>query len=214
MLYFLPLEYQNADTSAYEVGFSLPSTGGFKEQGTRVTVADGWGTIQTPYYTTPVPCLRVRSEIHEIDSVTLDSITIGLPRDMVDYKWLVNGDHYPALWVSSAVIADSEIMTSVKYRDKYIPALNPTDSTTASVSSVKNIADSVSVYPVPAADGIVHLSVPAGWATFVVEVFDMQARAVAVYTNERDLDLHHLPAGQYVARVTSQDKIAFVRIVR
>jgi hypothetical protein len=212
--YFLPLAYNNTDSSDYALDFSLATFGRLKEKGYRKTVVDAWGTIQTPYYTTPVRCLRVRSEIHEIDSISFSGTTFGLPRVSVEYKWLVKGDHYPALWVTGNVLAGREIISSVKYRDKYIASLNPHDSISVHVKNVAEVKEGITAYPVPAINGKVTLTVPADWKTFVVQVFDAASKEVAVFNNERELNIQALAAGQYIARIVSGDKVAFVRIVK
>ena len=210
--YFLPLGYTNADSSDYSLSFSLASLGGLKEQGYRKTTVDAWGTIQTPYYTTPVNCIRVRSEIHEIDSISFSGNSFGIPRNSIEYKWLVKGDHYPALWVTSNVLLGNEIITSIKYSDKLPP--NPDATLPSVVSNVSGAQATVAAYPVPAGNGKVTLSIPADWNMFFVQLFDAQSKEVATFTNERELNIQNLPAGQYIARVICGEKQAFVRIVK
>ena len=209
--YIFPLTYGNVDSNNYELDISLLTYGALKEAGYRKTTVDGWGTITTPYYTTPTPCIRVRSEIHEVDSITISGFPLGIPRNTVEYKWLVNGDHQPALWVTSNVLLGAETVSTIKYRDR-LPVVPP-DTTTA-VRNVQNETTTVSAYPNPSASGVFTLSIPKGWTNYQVAVYDVQSRLVATQQNEPVINIQSLPAGNYVARVLCGDKMAFVPIVK
>ncbi len=215
-VYYFPLAYGNiADTSVYAVNTTIPLLGTWVQTGIRYTVVDGWGTIKTPYYTSPVNCIRVRSEKVETDSVNAFSQVIKFPVHTVDYKFLVNGQHYPALWVTTTVIddtsaqTDSENVTAIRFRDVYRDSLHP--------NSVSNIASSISVlnaYPNPAADGKVYLDIPASWVSFSVDVYDMQGKLVNTSSNKRELNLQSLSKGNYIGRVSSGDNTGLVRIAK
>lgn len=209
--YDFPLTYGSQDSNNFVLNIAIPTLGGIKETGYRKTRVDGWGTITTPYYTTPVNCIRVRSEIHQIDSIPLGTFNIGFPVNTVEYKWLVNGDHYPALWVTSNLGfgGGNEVITSVRYRDEY--------RDTANVNKVANIAPSISVIkavPNPTINGTVNLEVPDSWQKFEVEVFDMQSKRVACFHNERQIDISALPAGNYAGRITSGNQTGYVLLVK
>lgn len=208
--YYFPLAYGNNDSTDYSLNFSLATVGGMKQSGYRKSRVDGWGTITTPYYTSPVSCIRVRSEIHEIDSITFSSTTFGFPRNSVEYKWLVNGAHYPALWVTSTVTGGTETITSIKYTDSvrsFTPPIN-------GVTTLGQSTNYINAYPNPSISGLVQLELPADWKTFDVELFDVQSRVIATCKNERQINMGGLPAGPYFVRVTCGDKTAFARIVR
>ncbi len=206
--YLFPLNYHDNDSTPFELNFGLASMGGMKQKGYRKTRVDGWGTITTPYFTTPVNCIRVRSELIEVDSISMDSLSFGIPRTTVDYKWLVNGEHYPALWISAISIGGFEIVTSARYRDRYRPELN---------TKVKNLtADKADVfaYPNPCTEGWVRFEIPNDWKSYTIELFDVQGKSVAAYRNKRHLDVSLLPTGNYIARVTSGGSTAYIKIVR
>jgi Secretion system C-terminal sorting domain len=207
--YFFPLNYMNNDSAAYALSITLPTLGSLKQIGYRKSRVDGWGTITTPYYTTPVNCIRIRSEIHEIDSISV--IPIPFPRNSVEYKWLVNGDHYPALWVTSNLTPLGETISSIKYRDNPLPDTTPVNN---GVRNVDNTPLMIDAFPNPAANGKLTISVPADWKSFDVELFDVQAREVAVFRNERELNISALPAGQYYGRVTSGSNVGYLKFVR
>ncbi len=204
--YTFPLAYGHTDSFNYKLPINIPTIGGITQAGYRKTVVDGWGTISTPYYTTPVNCIRVRSEINEIDSIDFSGTSFGLPRNSVEYKWLVNGDHFPALWVTSSVIGGNEVITNIRYRDHIV------DKTV--VPNTGNADANVSAYPNPSLNGIYTLSIPSGWGNFHVDVFDMRSAMIASQDNNSVINLQSLPAGNYVARVISGTNLAFVPLVK
>jgi hypothetical protein len=209
--YFFPLNYLNQDSSKFRLNITIPTLGGIDETGYRITRVDGWGTITTPYYTTPVNCIRVRSEVHQIDSIPLGPIKIGFPITTVDYKWLTNEDHYPALWVSSNVNPDgSETVTSIRYRDNPIADSN----TVNKVATISPEIAEIKALPNPSVNGVVSLTIPMGWKNFRVELFDMQSKEVASFNNEREINISSLPAGDYLARIISGSSTAYVKIAR
>ncbi|MFI5196199.1 MAG: T9SS type A sorting domain-containing protein [Chitinophagales bacterium] len=204
--YFFPLTYgNNTDSADYLLHMGLTGTNSIKQAGYRKTRVDGWGTITTPYFTTPVNCIRVRSEIHEIDSITLTAFTFGIPRNTVEYKWLVNGEHYPALWVTSNVTGGTETITTVRYRDTLQGA---------GIVNEKLAIYEITAFPNPAANGIVTLGLPADWKTFQVEVFDIQSKQVAAFNNEREINIRSLSAGRYFVRITSGSKVGYAMVTR
>jgi len=205
--YSFPLTYGSSDSNNYFLNVSLLTAGGLKEMGYRKTRVDGWGSITTPYYTTPIHCIRVRSEIHEIDSIAISGTNLGIPRNTVEYKWLNVIDHHPALWVMSNMVGGTEIVTSIQYRDK----LRNTGITSPAAQKDE---EKITAYPNPAPNGIFTLQVPEAWQTYHVDVFDMQSRVVLSQDNERMINISPLPAGSYVARVLCGTHVAFVTIIK
>ena len=211
--YFFPLTYASTDSSDFKLNITVPSLGGIKETGYRKTRVDGWGTITTPYFTTPANCIRVRSEIHQVDSISISTFTFGLPVYTVEYKWLVNGEHYPALWITTNVNATTgaETVSSVRYRDSY------RSIDTSAVNGVAQVNNNIAVlkaFPNPAINSTVTIEVPSAWKTFTIDVYDMQGKAVGSYANVRDLNIGQLPAGQYMARVTSGSNVGYVQFAK
>jgi hypothetical protein len=205
--YFFPLDFNDFDSSTFRLAYSLTGIGSFSQQGTRKTTVDGWGTIQTPFYTTPANCIRIRSEVEEVDSISFSGQSTGIPRHTIDYKWLVNGQHYPALWIVTNVIAGQEVPSFVRYKDSYHA---PTLSVGQSAASVRVLE----AYPNPAADGIVTLNVPSGWTTYSVELFDLQGRLAMHTANTAKINMLGLTSGQYIIRVTAGNEIGYVRVTR
>lgn len=209
--YFFPLAYHNVDSSNFSLTIGLSGTASLKQTGYRKTRVDGWGTIATPFHTTPVNCIRVRSFIHEIDSVDFSGFPFTIPRNTVEYKWLVNGEHYPALWVTSSKTdaneyGGTELITSIRYRD-IARAL------TTNVPG-EPLRGTVKAFPNPSADGKVTLELPADWKTYSITIYDQSSKAVMTLANRADVDLSRLPAGMYVAQVVHNADVVYAQIVR
>ena len=204
--YYFPLTYPHTqDSSNYLLNVTVPGLGNLKQTGYRKTRVDSWGTITTPYFTTPVSCIRIRSEVHEIDSITVTLLgtTIGFQRNFVDYKWMTNSAHYPALWVT--VNLASGKTTSVTYKDA---------ARRLAVANVSNPLVAIKAYPNPVINGLVNLEIPADWKNFRVELFDIQSRSVATFNNQKVLDIQSLSSGSYMALITCGDKHGYVQLVK
>jgi hypothetical protein len=149
----------------------------------------------------------VRSEIHEIDSINF-GFPIGFPRNTVEYKWLTNSDHYPALWITTNVTGSMENIVNVRYRDA-------ARSLTTGVSNTQtNGATEIKAIPNPSVNGIVQLDIPSSWKGYTVELFDMQAKLLSTTSNQQVVDLQNLPVGNYIARVTSGSNFSYVKLVK
>jgi len=205
--YFFPLTYLRSDSSTYAYSLTIPGLGSIKFTGYRKTRVVGWGSITTPYYTTAINVLMVRSETHEIDSVHYSTTALGIPRNTVDYKWIANGEHYPALWVTANIIAGGEKVTNVQYRDVVRHGLLSVNNTTKPQSKLN-------IYPNPATNGTVRVQVPADWSNYITEVFDMQGRAIATSYNTPEINVSSFASGHYIVRVSSGANIAFGEIVK
>lgn len=206
--YFFPLNYGNPeDSTDFKLSVSLATVGSMKQQGYRKTRVDAWGSITTPYFTTPKNCLRIRTEINEIDSVTISPLpAVGIPRRSVDYKWLVPGEHYPALWITANIVGGNETITTVRYRDAYKPSAIQEAGNKATLTVLRAI-------PNPATQNI-RIQLPVVSGEYVVEVFDMQGRLLATQKNDATLDIVALPAGSYIARVSYEQSVGYASFIK
>jgi hypothetical protein len=100
VVYKLPLEFGNADSSNASGDIGLAGFGYIGIDRKRVNEVDGWGILTTPYGTFDV--LRLKSEVFESDSVYIDSLGFGqaLERNYIEYKWMANGIIAPLLQVT------------------------------------------------------------------------------------------------------------------
>jgi hypothetical protein len=179
------------------------------QKGYRKTTVDGWGTIVTPFFSQPVDCIRLRSEIHEIDTISTSipiPFQIGIPRNTVEYKWLAKNEHYPVLWITTTLVAGNETVTAVRYRDYYRPGL-------LNVAN-NSITSSLIAYPNPSVDGKVTITIPADWKEYTIEVYDMQSRKVLSANNTPSLNMQELSKGNYLGVVNHNGAADFVVLTR
>jgi len=106
--YKFPLTINSpADSSVSSYSQSLLTLGYLKIYRKRVNKVDGWGTLITP--SGSFQTLRVKSVVHEEDSIYLDTINAGIPivRNYTEYKWLGNGHGAPLMQVTSEGILNT-----------------------------------------------------------------------------------------------------------
>lgn len=136
VIYKYPVQYGNVDSSASGYSVSLPNLLYYGVNRNRVNEVDGWGTLITPSGTYNV--LRLKSTIHEHDSVYLDTLGFGYGFNVpaqVEYKWLGQGEGEPLLQINST----GGIVTSVVYKGINLTGIH---------SQVKNNFDFIP-YPNP-----------------------------------------------------------------
>jgi hypothetical protein len=112
IIYRFPLAIGNLDSSQSSYEISIPGlgyTGGWKK---RVNLADGWGTLITPFGSFEV--IRIKSEIIQYDSIYIDSLGFGLPvtREYTEYKWLGQDFGVPL-----CTVVDDGIIPTISYID-------------------------------------------------------------------------------------------------
>lgn len=202
-IFMFPLNYLDYDTSKYSLTIGVTGVGTIKQVGVRRTRVDAWGTIVTPYITTPTNCIRVRSVVDGIDSISAGSLVFAVPRKVVEYKWLINGQHYPALFVTTNVTGATERISSVRYRDV-------ARVITSGVAEAQPRLLPVKVYPNPTT-GMVHFDVPVQQG-LVISLYDVMGKCVATQINANDLQLNGLPAGKYIAQIASQDGVLYASV--
>lgn len=138
--------------------------------------------------------------------------SIGVPRNSVEYKWLVNGEHYPALWVTTAMGPGGETINSIRYRDNLVPI--DTTVKESVVTQVKPNIVTLKAYPNPVINGTVNIDLPATWHDYTIDIYDMQSRLIATFSNSKQLDVRSLPQGQYLARVVCGNNTGYAQIVK
>ena len=118
--YQFPLNYDDHDTSTYDVTINIPTIGGIRMIGTRINIAEGWGTLMTPYDT--VSALKIKTYTNEIDSVNISLLPFpfAIPRNTVIYKWLSNTEKIPVLEVTGTESGTGTFTaTQIRYRDRF-----------------------------------------------------------------------------------------------
>ena len=143
-IYKFPLTVGRRDSCSFAGSLSLATLGGFIQSGYRITTVDGWGTIKTPFG--QFDCIRVKSVIKEVDSLSVSGFNIPIPNNRTEYRWLAKGEKFPILEV---VVTTGALgvggTTSVRYKDSYRPELfvNNANFTTSKINAT--ITDTVNL---------------------------------------------------------------------
>jgi len=204
--YYFPLAYgKPQDSSKFSLNMLLPSIGGMIQGGYRLTKVVGWGTIKTPYFTSPQNCILIRSEIHGVDTLVTGTSFSPSPYVQIEYKWLIKGEHYPAMWLLFFDSSESDISGYTFMDGQRTDLRNIT---------VKPEIVMLNAFPNPAVSGITHLEIPQAWQEFSVKVYDMQGKLAAVFNDEKELHLESLPSGQYLVCVISGMNRGYVKIMK
>lgn len=123
-IYEFPLKYNNKYSNDFAakipITLTLVPVGDFFITGNRTTEVDGWGKITTPY-ADEVDCIRIKSVIEEVDSISISSlnINIGIPTKRVEYKWLSTSERIPILEISGTEVLGNFVPTYIRYRDTF-----------------------------------------------------------------------------------------------
>jgi hypothetical protein len=175
----------------------------YKKQGYRITEADGWGTITTPYGT--ASCLRVVTTQYSMDTITISALPagfnkFGFPNYMRSYQWLTTSEKIPYLEVMGNVVAGNFTPTQVRYRDvaRVITAM-PEES----------FNPVISVFPNPAVDELTITT--AQQETLSIEITDLQGKRVRQMSaegsgpvNQHKLNVSGLARGLYILNVSGK----------
>ena len=92
----------------------------YKKRGYRITQADGWGSITTPYGT--ANCLRVITTQYSIDTIKISALPapfnkFGFPNYERKYQWLTLGEKIPYFEIIGNVVGANFTPTQYRYRD-------------------------------------------------------------------------------------------------
>lgn len=206
-LYKFPLNYGNRDSTTFKLSTPtntmIPFT--YKKQGYRITEADGWGTITTPYGT--ASCLRVVTTQYSQDTITISALPagfnkFGFPNYMRSYQWLTTGEKIPYLEVMGNVVGGNFTPTQVRYRDR-----------ARVITGIQEEAFSpvISVFPNPAVDELTVITTQQQ-ETLSIEIADLQGRTVRQQQSagsqgpvqEQKINLSGLAKGIYILNVSGK----------
>ncbi|QQR96163.1 MAG: T9SS type A sorting domain-containing protein [Bacteroidota bacterium] len=120
IIYNLPLNYNNSDTSHSAWNIGLPGLGYYGLTQTRINHVDGWGTLTTPHGT--FNTLRVKTQLYIKDTISVDTLNLNFALNRpktTQYKWLANNEIIPVLQITTTEILGLEVVTEIIYRDDY-----------------------------------------------------------------------------------------------
>lgn len=195
-MFFLPLTYQRNDSSTFAFSLSIPTVGEYRSRGGRKTEVDGWGTIKTPQGT--FDCLRVKSTVRTLDSITFNGFSIGIPlRTEVQYYWLAKNEKAPILKATGNSFFGQFTPNVIQYRYN-APVLVPP-------VKVQVEAGKVLLYPNPTSE-ILYLSVNSIDRIEAVQLFDEYGKLVKVFEGNptAGIDIRDIQSGLYTVRVYGQ----------
>ncbi len=122
VIYLLPLQFGDTDTSISDWGFGLNGIGYIGYNQMRSNEVDGWGSLITPHGNYP-DVLRVKTVRVQRDTVSIDSLNLNFSLDrplLTEYKWLANGETSPVLQISTQTILGLELITEILFRDDFL----------------------------------------------------------------------------------------------
>lgn len=216
-LYKFPLNYQNRDSTVFK--FKTLSTGtipSYSKEGYRITEADGWGTVTTPYGT--APCLRVVTTQYSQDSVKGSvpvgtftvPLNIGFPNYTRSYQWLTLTENIPYLEVSGQVIGANFTPTQVKYRDVIHSFVGIKE---------ESVSFALSVFPNPVTSELTIITTQHKQA-LTAELTDLQGKIVKTlvlgqnneFVNQHKMNVSGIAKGLYVLSLSDSKGIQSLKI--
>jgi len=118
-IYQFPLNYGDVDSSNFYFFENIIFVGSYVSRGYRKNTVDSYGNITTPFGT--FNCIRVKTELYSIDSVSINGQPSFIENYTIEYKWLAKGTKIPVMQVNGTVINGDFIPTTMIYKDSYRP---------------------------------------------------------------------------------------------
>lgn len=213
VLYRFPMQYGNSDSSSSGYSVAVPPGGSpiatIKRTQTRVNNVDGWGSITTPAGTFDV--LRVKSEINRVDSV-ITIFPLGVPSNIIEYKWIGNSKKIPVMQVTGNVIANNYTPTAITFW-----GFDP-------LSYHDNIvlnAD-INIYPNPSVQkATIQFSLQTN-SDVMIEIYSINGRRIAHFhysnlqsgLNKEILPMHLLNSGTYFVKCTAKNETLSSKFIK
>lgn len=211
-LYFFPLNYADRDSSTFRFSTISNTLIPFQyvKQGHRITEADGWGTITTPYGTQN--CLRVVTTQYSIDTlkgtITLPFVgptpfNFGFPNYVRSYQWLTTTEKIPFFEVSGTVNTSGAFTPNqARYRD-VVPTLS-------GINEGNQTNKLVNIYPNPTS-GDLFIENKGTNSYAKIEFYDVEGKLVKSEEimfgkpqNNYKMDLNGLTKGIYMINITTK----------
>jgi len=201
--YALPLAYGNTHFSRGYTKLNMNPIldAQWIQHRTRTTVADGWGTLKTPYGINQV--LRLKHTITESDSIYYSGTWIPIPvPTTVEYEWWANNERVPLLRIVTAQLAGTETITRVEYKDNVWLGLNDKEEINARI------------YPNPSSE---MLNVELNNTAQKIELIDVAGKVVLSDDSPKmnnNYSVEHLKTGVYQLKITSNEKVTVSSVVK
>jgi hypothetical protein len=190
-IFIFPLEYGNTHTSYSAFDIDIPTIGYYGQTQTRYSIADGWGTIITPFGT--FDALRVKSVLNIEDTLFYESTGFGFkfPHTETHYTWLTNDHKIPVFVVEEK---GQNFGGTIAY---WIDTLDNT--------GITHFSDTLpfDVFPNPASESItVNINDPELFGQKIM-LFDMNGKEylnIILTKSTTEVSLSGIPAGVYLLK--------------
>jgi hypothetical protein len=194
VIYELPMTYGDSHESFSEATLEAPTLFTYRQQQTRVSEVDGWGTLNILGASYDV--IRVRAVLNGADSIYVNQFSFGfnLPRpEIVEYKWISPLFKTPVLQIQRS----NGVNTSVLVADL------PTNVR-------ENELNQLSVYPNPSSDVIRVNDVSFGTPFQIINTAGQQVLSGNIADGE--IDVRALPQGLYFLQINSENTVSSAKL--
>jgi hypothetical protein len=185
IVYELPMTFGDSHESFSQSLLEVPTLFTYRQQQTRVSEVDGWGTLNILGSSYDV--IRVRAVLNGTDSVYVNQFSFGLnlPRpEIVEYKWISPQFKTPVLQIQRT----NGINTSVLVADL------PTNVSESNASEL-------SIYPNPSSDLIRVSDITSGTPYQILNAAGQKVMNGLISNSE--IDVRSLPQGLYFLQINS-----------
>jgi len=174
----------------------------------RHTEVDGWGTVTTPLGT--FSAIRVRHDIHEIDSVYQTFFGTGSwfgtpPIDRTEYEWWTNGKKEYLLKVVASNFNGNQTVSSIEYQEQYL-GLD---------AGMKELNMKMNVYPNPTEDlCFFESSTAVNEVAFYNQMGEQVLNASFNGVQSAYIDIQQLQAGIYTCHLHTNNGIIVRKVTK
>jgi len=194
VVYELPMTFGDSHESFSQGLLEVPTLFTYRQQQTRASEVDGWGTLNILGSSYDV--IRVRAVLNGADSVYVNQFSFGfnLPRpEIVEYKWISPQFKTPVLQITQT----NGINTSVLVADL------PTNVR-------ENKLTALSVYPNPTSDVIRVADVAFGTPYQILNAAGQQV--MNGRTANGEIDVRELPQGLYILQINTGNSVSSAKL--
>lgn len=206
VIYQFPMTFGQEFSSVSGMETGIPNIGYIMIDRNRQNQVDGWGTITTPFGSFEV--LRYRSDVQEVDSVYINSISIGqqIDRNYTEYQWIAKDKGLPILKATQ----EEGLPAVVTYLDS---------ARVISVGMNEQIVNqNLLIFPNPTKD-LIQIQLDDETTTGIVSIFDLSGQLVFEknYSNNHTIKLNlknsGLHSGVYFISILTNNKAYRSKII-
>lgn len=199
LFFKLPMTYGTGDSSISKFGLSIPGYGYYGQTIKRKHIADGWGTLITPFGT--YEAIRVKHIIDIVDTIFSESLNFGynITRPTsYEYYWLTNSN----IRAYAAKVYRNGMFYTIDFY------FNP-------ATSMNNIElTSYEVFPNPASNKLIVSTPPDKEKQLIIyDAFGKIVYKTDIRTETSEIDIGQFKSGVYIGLLRSNQHSKFLKIV-